>query len=227
MAANGSHATRASGPRCIALVGPFQSGKTTLLEAILARTGAIPRQGTVEAGNTVGDSQPGSAPSSHERRAHRRHHRLHGRQLHVSRLPRIGRIRPRHARGAAGDRCRGGGVRNGREEDSAASAHSARAGGPENSAHPVPQQDRQGQCRRSRRAQAVAAGLAHEADHAANPDLLRRSLSPALSISRSNAPLSTRSTPRPKSFRSRAISPIAKRPRASRCWKRWPTTTTN
>ena len=28
-------------PRCIALVGPFQSGKTTLLEAILARTGAV------------------------------------------------------------------------------------------------------------------------------------------------------------------------------------------
>src|SRR5262245_63415685 len=44
------------GPRCIALVGPFQSGKTTLLEAILARTGAIQRQGTVEAGTTVGDS---------------------------------------------------------------------------------------------------------------------------------------------------------------------------
>jgi elongation factor G len=37
-------------------VGPFQSGKTTLLEAILARTGAIPRQGTVDAGNTVGDA---------------------------------------------------------------------------------------------------------------------------------------------------------------------------
>src|SRR5437667_8388341 len=48
--------TRATGPRCIALVGPFQSGKTALLEAILARTGAIPRQGTVEAGNTVGDA---------------------------------------------------------------------------------------------------------------------------------------------------------------------------
>ena len=27
--------------RCIALVGPYLSGKTTLLEAILARTGAI------------------------------------------------------------------------------------------------------------------------------------------------------------------------------------------
>jgi elongation factor G len=37
-------------------VGPFQSGKTTVLEAILARTGAIQRQGTIDAGNTVGDS---------------------------------------------------------------------------------------------------------------------------------------------------------------------------
>src|ERR1700753_1292317 len=46
----------AKGPRCIALVGPFQSGKTTLLEAILARTGAIQRQGTVEAGTAVGDA---------------------------------------------------------------------------------------------------------------------------------------------------------------------------
>lgn len=52
------------GPRCIALVGPFQSGKTTLLEAILARTGAIPRPGKVETGNTVGDA-------SAESRAHK------------------------------------------------------------------------------------------------------------------------------------------------------------
>src|ERR1700716_2696025 len=46
------------GPRCIALVGPFQSGKTTLLEAILARTGAIPRSGSVDAGTSVGDASP-------------------------------------------------------------------------------------------------------------------------------------------------------------------------
>jgi elongation factor G len=45
-----------SGPRCIALVGPFQSGKTTLLEAILARTGATQRMGSVETGTTVGDA---------------------------------------------------------------------------------------------------------------------------------------------------------------------------
>ncbi|MGH6788899.1 MAG: elongation factor G, partial [Pseudolabrys sp.] len=52
----GPNAASTKGPRCIALVGPFQSGKTTLLEAILARTGAIQRQGTVEAGSTVGDA---------------------------------------------------------------------------------------------------------------------------------------------------------------------------
>jgi elongation factor G len=46
---------RRTGPKCIAIVGPFASGKTTLLEAILARTGAIPRQNQVSAGNTVGD----------------------------------------------------------------------------------------------------------------------------------------------------------------------------
>ena len=64
MVANGNNSTRATGPRCIALVGPFQSGKTTLLEAILARTGVIARQGNVEAGNTVGDA-------SREARHHR------------------------------------------------------------------------------------------------------------------------------------------------------------
>ena len=56
MAQNGSgqNGNKTKGPRCVALVGPFQSGKTTLLEAILARTGAIARQGA--AGATVGDA---------------------------------------------------------------------------------------------------------------------------------------------------------------------------
>ncbi|HVL73052.1 MAG TPA: GTP-binding protein, partial [Beijerinckiaceae bacterium] len=60
MAANGRPQ---AGPRCIAIVGPFQSGKTTLLEEILARTGAIERPGRVADGSSVGD---GSA----EARAH-------------------------------------------------------------------------------------------------------------------------------------------------------------
>ena len=49
---------RAAGPRCVALIGPFASGKTSLLEAILARTGAIARQGRVAEGNTLGDASP-------------------------------------------------------------------------------------------------------------------------------------------------------------------------
>lgn len=49
---------RRTGPKCIAIVGPFASGKTTLLEAILARTGAIPRQNPVSSGNTVSDYSP-------------------------------------------------------------------------------------------------------------------------------------------------------------------------
>ena len=53
-----------SEPRCIALVGAFGSGKTTLLESILARTGTIERQGSVDQGTSVGDSIP-------EARAHK------------------------------------------------------------------------------------------------------------------------------------------------------------
>lgn len=54
---------RRKGPKCIAIVGPFSSGKTTLLEALLARSGAIPRQNPIAAGNTIGDQ-------SAEARAH-------------------------------------------------------------------------------------------------------------------------------------------------------------
>lgn len=50
--------SRVSGPRLIALVGPFQSGKTTLLESILARGGVLQREGSVRAGTSVGDSSP-------------------------------------------------------------------------------------------------------------------------------------------------------------------------
>ena len=43
-------------PRCAVLVGPYSSGKTSLLEALLHSTGAIERKGLVKDGNTVGDS---------------------------------------------------------------------------------------------------------------------------------------------------------------------------
>ncbi len=50
--------TQLAEPRCAVLVGPYLSGKTTLLESLLSITGTIHRKGTVKDGNTVGDSSP-------------------------------------------------------------------------------------------------------------------------------------------------------------------------
>ncbi|NET51005.1 MAG: hypothetical protein F6K09_20440, partial [Merismopedia sp. SIO2A8] len=40
----------------MAIVGPYLSGKTTLLESLLSVTGAISRKGNVVDKNTIGDS---------------------------------------------------------------------------------------------------------------------------------------------------------------------------
>ena len=47
-----------NGPRVAALVGPYLSGKTTLLEALLHASGTTNRRGTTKEGNTVGDHSP-------------------------------------------------------------------------------------------------------------------------------------------------------------------------
>jgi Translation elongation factors (GTPases) len=44
--------------RCAALVGPYLSGKTSLLESLLFAAGATTRKGSVRDGNAVGDSCP-------------------------------------------------------------------------------------------------------------------------------------------------------------------------
>lgn len=44
-------------PRCIALIGPHDSGKTALFEALLARTGATGHEGS-DIRKTVGDHSP-------------------------------------------------------------------------------------------------------------------------------------------------------------------------
>ena len=81
------------GPRCIALVGPFQSGKTTLLEAILARTGAIPKEPAASMPEHPERRSKSRGPQSQDERGpFRRHHHLHGRQLHLHRLSRFGRV---------------------------------------------------------------------------------------------------------------------------------------
>jgi len=45
-------------PRCAALIGPYLSGKTTLLEALLHASGSTNRRGSVRDGNSVGDHSP-------------------------------------------------------------------------------------------------------------------------------------------------------------------------
>ncbi|NET87731.1 MAG: elongation factor G [Kamptonema sp. SIO1D9] len=45
-----------NGTRNVAIVGPYSSGKTTLLESILFVTKAIARKGSIKEGNTVSDS---------------------------------------------------------------------------------------------------------------------------------------------------------------------------
>ena len=67
-----------SAPRVIAIVGPYQSGKTTLLEALLATTGATDQRGRVADGNAVGDRQA-------EARAHQM-----GVELNVARVTWLG-----------------------------------------------------------------------------------------------------------------------------------------
>jgi len=50
-----------SGPRVAALVGPYTSGKTSLLESLLGHAGAIGRKGSVKEGGMVGDANSEAA----------------------------------------------------------------------------------------------------------------------------------------------------------------------
>lgn len=45
-----------AGPRCAALAGPYQSGKTSLLEALMFASGSSHKKGAVKDGSTIGDS---------------------------------------------------------------------------------------------------------------------------------------------------------------------------
>ena len=214
------------GPRCIALVGPFQSGKTTLLEAILARTGAIPKAGSVDAGTSRGDAS-----------AEARHHKM-GTGLTAA------------TTNFMGDSytfidCPG----------SIEFAHDMRAAIPavdaaivvcEADEKKLPQLqiilreleelgiprflflnkiDRATK-RHPRDARDPAAGIEDSAGAAADSDLERRPDRRVSSTSRWSAPSSTASTRQAKWWRWKAAISTARRKPASRCWKSSPITTT-
>src|SRR5258705_4753574 len=51
-----THTKIKAAPRAIALLGPHGGGKTSLLESLAIKTGAIPRKGSVTAGSSLGDT---------------------------------------------------------------------------------------------------------------------------------------------------------------------------
>ena len=86
------------GPRLVAIVGPFQSGKTSLLEAFWRAAEVWRGRLSVREGTSIGDLSPEARNHAMQRRAQRRQHRLHGRPAHFLLLPRLNRIHPRDRR---------------------------------------------------------------------------------------------------------------------------------
>ena len=166
--------SRPRSARCIALIGPYLSGKTTLLEAILARTGAVTRQGTIKEKSTVGDASRGGAGARHERRAQRGRRRVPGRQADFHRLPRLHRV-PAGGGQCAGDcRCGNRGVRAGSQAGAGAASDPQAARGHEAAALPVPQQNRHVRRAGAGHSHRPATGEHASAGAAADPDLGER-----------------------------------------------------
>ena len=149
--------------------------KPHFLKRSLARTGAIPKAGSVENGTSTGDSTPEA-----------RHHKM-GVGLTAATTSFMGdsytfidcpgSIEFAHDMRAAiaGGRCRRRGLRGRREEAAAVADHPARARRPRHSPLFVSQQDRPRQQAHPRDARDLAAGIADSAGAAPDPDLERRS----------------------------------------------------
>ncbi|HSV17024.1 MAG TPA: elongation factor G [Casimicrobiaceae bacterium] len=73
--------------RTVALVGDGAAGKTTLAEALLAKSGAIPAAGSVERGTTVSDHDPLEKTYQHSLRASLLHFETAGTRIHLIDTP--------------------------------------------------------------------------------------------------------------------------------------------
>jgi len=73
--------------RTLALVGPAAAGKTTLIEALLYKAGAISTQGSVEKGNTVSDFDPLEKRMQHSLQTSLMHLTHQGTRIHLVDTP--------------------------------------------------------------------------------------------------------------------------------------------
>src|SRR4051812_44972907 len=73
--------------RTLALVGHGASGKTTLAEALLVKSGAIPVAGSVERGTTVSDFDPLEKQYQHSFRSSLMHCETNGTRIHLIDTP--------------------------------------------------------------------------------------------------------------------------------------------
>jgi elongation factor G len=86
-AAAATLASSVAGIRTIALVGPAATGKTTLAEALLAKTGAIGAAGSVERGSTVSDHDALERRMQHSLNAAVMHLHHAGTRIHLIDTP--------------------------------------------------------------------------------------------------------------------------------------------
>jgi len=73
--------------RTIALVGHGASGKTTLAEALLVKSGALPAGGSVERGTTASDFDPLEKAYQHSLRSSLLHFETNGTRVHLIDTP--------------------------------------------------------------------------------------------------------------------------------------------
>ncbi len=73
--------------RTLALVGPAGAGKTSLAEALLAASGAIPSAGSVERGSTVSDHDPLARRMQHSLQSSVLHTLWRGSRMHIIDTP--------------------------------------------------------------------------------------------------------------------------------------------